>query len=133
MKWRHLAQFSGTIVSMPGSNHQIWLAGLLAQPYYQSSLSGLSLIATLGFYVLILLFLMYVDFNYRVNENFTHIVHCLGKLVLYLFAHIMQHLAKFHCFSLPSLLFIPSPHASFLLMLPILFMLPIIILPMIPI
>ena len=70
MKWHHLAQFSGTIVSMPGSNHQIWLAGLLAYPYYQSSLSELSLIATLDFYVVLFSVLMYVDFNYRVNENF---------------------------------------------------------------
>ena len=70
LKWPHLAQFFGTIVAMPGSSHQIWLAELLAQLYYQSSLSELSLIATLGLYVVLLSFLMQVNFNYRVNENF---------------------------------------------------------------
>ena len=70
MKWRHLAQVFGTIVAMSGSSHQIWLGGLLAQLYYQSRLSELSLIATLGFYVVFLSFLMQVNFNYSVNEYF---------------------------------------------------------------
>ena len=60
MKCRHLAQFSGSIVSMP-----LDLAGRAT-----STALLLSLIATLVFYVVLLSFSMYVNFNYRVNENF---------------------------------------------------------------
>ena len=68
------------------------LAVLLAQPYFKSSLSELSFIETLGIYILLLSFLMYVGFNYRVYKKFvSHHTPLRRTCICYLLHFLILH------------------------------------------